>query len=742
MTRAERKNVSFKKRSEMKGVFGFSLAIFAVATSLSARPVKWEFPRLQPHEGIPFADAKTGILVWHGEGYLDVTAGRADWWEHRGGSPWLAAQSYTNIVALIERGERDALRALFRRPGVEGEPRAPFLLPFGRVRFDLGGAKVTDGELDPRTGLGKIRFVKDGRSLEAELAMSFKTGVFAIRWPDGFVPMGKAIAAWDSVIGGETTPRVRARLKKIGYTPPVYRGDGMSGGFTQRLPNGDPPGSLDFVTRGGETLLATSRGESAPIAAKTFAEVREDAVSFWKSWWSSAPTVDVPDEEIAEMYEFGMYKFGAMTDESGVPAGLQGPWIEDHNFPPWNGDYHFNINVQECYWPAYHGNKLANLKPLFRMIRSWWPILRNNAKAFVGIDDGFVLPHALDDRGTCIGGLWTGTIDHGSTAWMAAYMFRYVRYANDLAFLKSDAYPFMKGAFNVYYRMMAEDGGNLCIPYGPSPEYGWKLKEEVNKNSSFQLAAAHRLTRDLIKAAELLGESPDPRWLDVEKRLPQFGVAVDQECGKGEQIGLYDGMTIRMSHRHHSHLAGLVPFDTIDLKTHFRQVQAAMWWLGWTGPGLWAGWSYPWASMIYTHVGEPTAAYWALKSWKLNFVNPGHGSRHNHYYHGLSIMGRMPMTRNGDFTGNEIMQMDAQMAATAAVQDMMVHERGGVVRLFAGCPDFWKRVSFENMLVEGGFLVSATRENGKVVRLEVKRPVGSNEKLRLELPGTREIVER
>lgn len=728
----------------MKSVVLLSFSVLFAAPALQARPVRWDFPRPQPQEGIPFADSKTGVLVWNGDGALNITVGRGDWWDHRGGTPWLPSQSYTNIVSLVKRGERDTLRGLFAKKSEKGLPVNPFMLPFGRVRFDLAGAKATDGELDPQTGLGRIRLEKGGKTYEAELAMSFRTGVFAIRWPEGLVPRAKAIAAWDSTIGTETKPRVQARLKSLGYAPPSYRGngDGLSGGFTQMLPNGDAPGSLDFVTRGGETLLATARGESAAITAKSFAEVREDALSFWTDWWKTAPMVDVPDPEIVEMYEYGMYKFGAMTDESGIPAGLQGQWLEDHRFPPWNGDYHFNINVEECYWPAYHGNKLANLKPLFRMVRSWWPRLRENARAFMGIDDGFVLPHAVDDRGTCIGGFWTGTIDHGSTAWIASMMFRYVRYSNDLAFLRSDAYPFMKGAFNVYYKMMAEDDGRLCIPLGPSPEYGWTLSEEVNKNPSFQLAAAHRLTRDLIKAAELLGEKPDPRWLDVEKRLPAFGVALDRECRKGEQIGVYDGLTIRMSHRHHSHLAGLVPFDTIDLEANRKAVQTAMWWFGWMGPGLWAGWSYPWASMIYTHVGEPAAAYWALKSWNFNFVNPGHGSRHNHYYHGLSIMGRDPMTRTGDYVGNEIMQMDAQMAATAAVQDMMVHERGGVVRLFAGCPDIWKRVAFENMLVEGGFLVSATRENGKLTRLDVKRPAGSTEKLRLKVPGMQEIVEK
>lgn len=169
----------------MKSVVLLSFSVLFAAPALQARPVRLDFPRPQPQEGIPFADSKTGVLVWNGDGALDITVGRGDWWEHRGGTPWLPSQSYTNIVSLVKRGE-----------------------------------------LDPQTGLGRIRLEKGGKTYEAELAMSFRTG-----------------------------------------------------GFTQTLPNGDAPGSLDSVTRGGETLLATARCESAAITAKSFAEVREDALS-------------------------------------------------------------------------------------------------------------------------------------------------------------------------------------------------------------------------------------------------------------------------------------------------------------------------------------------------------------------------------------------------------------------------------------------------------------------------------
>ena len=211
----------------------------------------------------------------------------------------------------------------------------------------------------------------------------------------------------------------------------------------------------------------------------------------WARFRREGAKVKIPDPVIQGLFDYGMYCFGAMTDPDGVPAGLQGPWIEDNWPPPWSGDYHFNINVQECYSPAYRGGHFANMMPLFRMILSWRPILRENARKFAGIDNGYVLPHSVSDRGVNIGGFWTGTIDHGSTAWVADMMWRYVKYSGDMKFLRNGAYDFMKGAMNVYRAMMSEDGkGNLAFPTGPSPEFGGSdFHKAVGRNPSFQLAA-------------------------------------------------------------------------------------------------------------------------------------------------------------------------------------------------------------------------------------------------------------
>ena len=56
-----------------------------------------------------------------------------------------------------------------------------------------------------------------------------------------------------------------------------------------------------------------------------------------------------------------------------------------------------------------------------------------------------------------MGNFWTGMLDHGCTMWMATMMYRYFDYSNDVAFMKSNGFDFMKGAFNVFYAMLKEE---------------------------------------------------------------------------------------------------------------------------------------------------------------------------------------------------------------------------------------------------------------------------------------------
>ena len=681
------------------------------AITVFAAPVEWDFPRMGScHEGIAFGDGKTGVLVWGGGDEIRLTVGRSDLWDHRGGYSWTPEQNYTNIVAAVHSGDKDRLYGLFKKETPKGEPRNPYMLPLGRVVIKVPGKTLKRGTLDPFTGLGSLEFAEGGA---VGLAMSKMVGgTFAMAFPKDVAFEAKTIPATDF-------PVYERQLKPIGFEKAsvfdVIDGDGSCGGLRWNLP-ADPSVWLSWLKKDSVITLKTGRGGDKTVYAdaRHFDSIAKESVAYWKLFWSEGARVKVPDPVIQRVYDYGMYRFGAMTDPDGIPAGLQGVWLEDDRLVPWNGDYHFNINVQECYSPAYRGGHFENLLPLFRMVLSWRPLLKDNAKKFVGIDNGYVLPHSVDDRGVCIGGFWTGTIDHGSTAWVAAMMMRYVRYSGDVEFLKGGAFDFMKGAMNVYRAMMEEEGGKLTLPLGPSPEWGGAdVRSAVGRDPSFQLAAAHRLARDLVDAAKLLGVQPDAMWLDVEKRLPQYSAG---ESG----IELFRGQALTESHRHHSHMAGLYPFDTLDLSDKATRDIAAKTYGTWVarGTGYWSGWCVPWASILNTHVGNAQAAVEFLRSWDAYFCNPGHGSLHNAYAPGFSTF-----TIFGSFAGSgdgQIMQMDGQCAAATAVLEMMAHEVNGKVEFFKGCPESWREVSFENLALSDGRRVNGRRIGGKIAIEEVK----------------------
>ena len=664
-----------------------------ICTLLLATIVQWEFPRTAScHEGIPFADGRTGVLVWGGGDTINLTVGRGDLWDHRGGYAWTDEQSYTNICAAVATRDNDRLKSLFSNepPPNWGGRYNPYMLPLGRVVVKIPGKTVRRGALDTATGLGELSFT-DGTGVR--LAMSKASHAFAMQFPKD------AEYSVRSVPGTEFD--VWKTLANRGFEKArVLDGEVAGvGGFTWKLPV-DAPVWLSWRKSGREMTLATGRGDKAPVDDVPFDRMASESAAHWSAFWREGARVKVPDPVVQQIFDLGMYKFGAMTDPDGFAAGLQGQWLEDDRLVPWNGDYHFNINVQECYSPAYRGGHFKNLMPLFRMVLSWRPLLRDNARKFVGIDHGYVLPHSVDDRGVCIGGFWTGTIDHASTAWIASMMMRYVRYSGDTSFLKSGAFDFMKGAMSVYRAMMEERDGRLSIPIGPSPEWGdSNVQKAVGRDPSFQLAAAHRLAMDLADAAVLLGESPDPMWLDVSKRLPAF---TDGPNG----FQLFEGQPFIASHRHHSHMAGIYPFDTVDFGDPNSRRAAYATYRNWVfkGPGEWSGWCVPWAAILHTRFGSADAAVQMLHNWKVFYNNPGHGSLHDAFRSGFTV-----------FTGRPtIMQMDGQCAAVTAILELMAHETNGRVEFFKGCPDDWKEVSFENLALSDGRRVSGSRINGKV----------------------------
>ena len=589
------------------------------------------------HTGLAVGNGYLGLSVWGKNGKINITLGCSSLWDHRGGELWKEDQTYANVCQILKAKDAKRMSELFPQ-----YPLNPSIIPLARIVLNLPDAeKVT-------LSLKDSLLAVDGKNVHTEIRLSQSNkSLLAIRGCSDFQLLS----------GYELAPV----LSKRGFPAPEKRMDG----FIQHMPN-DPDYGVLFEKGQNELLFRFFR-ENPVSPDGAFAEIELENRSFWEKFWERIPEIHTDDPEMDQFYWRGIFAFQCMTASDGVPAGLQGPWIEDDRLPPWSSDYHFNINVQMCYWPACRTGLFSNLKPLWAMLERWKNRMRHNAKCFVGIDDGYMIPHSVDDNCVNLAGFWPGTIDHTSAGWIAIMMFEYVRYSGDIDFLKHFGFDFMCGVMRVYEAMLTFDGTHYAIPFLTSPEYRDMRMDACGKNPSFHLAAIHRLLRDIFDAAKMLDTKVPDSWKKIQEKLPWY-----TECD-GE-IALWEGVKLDMSHRHHSHLAAICPFDSGNIPEKVME-HSIFHWIQF-GMGSWAGWSMPWAAMLHTRMGNPEMAQLILSIWPRIYTNKAARTLHDPNFTGFTGMS----------VRNRIMQMDAGMGVVAAILDCFLYEKEGVLELFKGFP--------------------------------------------------------
>ena len=700
-----------------------------------AERLEFPFPTPEVHAGIPLGNGVFGALVGSNQNRVSLVINRADYWDHRGGLEFGPDATYDNLKTWLESGNETRLREVFEgsRQVEPGVPPRPTRLPMGRMELVLpsgwavqsGGLHLSNGEAELElSGWGR----RSGRG--AEIAK-----LRAVLLRDRPVLCVRVTGLDGAEIRVESrppdSPEVLKHFREFGF-PPAERFDlGEFGGWVQECPE-EPAMCAGWLTHsapGGLILYVTAVFAESPVAARRdalsmleqarsegFTPVSARTYSWWGRWWTQGAEVRLDDPHAERLYYLGMYKLAGLSVPGSPAATLQGPWVEDHRLPPWSGDYHFNINVQECYWPAFSGNHLECLEPLSRMLREWEPTLRANARAFVGAVDGRMLPHSTDDRGRAMSGFWTGFVDHGSTAWTGHLLWQYARYSGDREFLRHTAYPFLKGAMRVYEAMLEDLGREFSLPVSVSPEYGGAALEAWGRNASFQLALIHWLCRALIEISGLLNlDTADrQRWEEIDRRLPLGAIDPDQG------LLLWEGQPLAESHRHHSHLAGIYPFDIFDsLGEHRQLIRQSLRRHTEVGMGKWTGWCVPWAAILHARLGNGEQVSLMLDLYRRVFVGPGHFSTHDARFAGVSVMDRRP----------DIMQLEASLGAAAAVLEMLLHTANGVLKVFPAVPPHWRDVSFDRIRADGAFLVSAVRSEGETRSVKIHSEVGATLKI-------------
>ena len=709
----------------------------------------WEFPLPRTHTGALIGNGVQGLMIWGKDNQLNITIGRAGFWDRRGGNEFIQKTTFRQVKDLLYSGNEQGLRDVF---GIDAEPPAgrpsrPHQIGGGRLEILLpDGWKLTKGVMDLSYGIFEVTAMNENGEMEIfNIRQSVYNELAAVTMSskmDGLITVN-LVPSWE---------HIKDQLEPVGIAPPEFWTEQPDGnpeitGFVQRLPEDEPLAIGYKRTSRNRIILASSVSENAvekvikQLTDVHVWEIVQKDIDWWENYWSEVPKINLPNPFLQEIVNYGLYKQAIATPEHGIACSLQGPFNEEYQLPPWSNDYHYNINIEMIYMPALATNQADHLYPVWDMIRAMMPALKANGEQFFGREGAIMLPHAVDDRGNVVGSFWTGTIDHACTAWMAQLAWLHYRYAFDETVLREVAWPLLVGAFEGFWAMMEKRtvGGKevLSLPVSVSPEFKGSRQDAWGRDASFQLAAAHMIAEIMPKAAKLVGIPEDPRWAEVREKLHRFSTvtgprSLDAPERTSERIALWQGMDLIESHRHHSHMAGIYPFDVIDpMDPETRSIIRATYdnWIR-QGAGAWSGWCVPWASILHNRNSEPEAAVSWLLYWYQNFLNEGKGTLHNAAFGGVSNISSPGWHNIPEIERNrEIMQLDAGFGALSAVLDLLVHQKGEVVYVLPKIHRDWKNLDFDGIAVEGGFLIGATVDENKTKTITVESKFGGTFKL-------------
>ena len=689
--------------------------------------LSFAFPLPRTHTGLPLGNGAFGALVWSASpDTLNLTVSRNDFWDRRHGGRLPEGASYERLKEAYATGDPQAMREVLSPNAAEtwrSGARPSTVLPVGRFEFQLReGVSLESGTVD--CARGRIEIALAGTSARIELVMGTASDVLWLRDPAGLITAVASRPAWEWC---------EEEFLRRDFTPPEM----LAEGWVQSCPE-DPALCVLAKRRDdgygitlclGKDSLASQEKANALLDAFTGDALLTECDRWWATYWSQTPDVTIPDPFWSDFLVYAHYKWGCATNPNAPkPCPLQGPWIEEYQFPPWGGDYTLNVNIQQIYTFAVCGGNTDHALGLFDMLESapYQETMRHNAKMLVGIDDGLLLSHTLNDEGRqCqLGFSPHSALDQAVAAWLGHIYWLYFDYTGDTVFLRERALPFMRGVMRVYEKMLEERGdGTLWLPVSVSPEYGvsttmFEAPRQDGPNASMQLTCIHMLIGHLLDACQELGVEPEPVWLDIRERAPRFCTATGPD-GR-QRIGIWEGQDLAVCHRHHSHLSSIYPFDLLHEMddTEREQIDNGVeHWLK-MGMGVWSEWGYPWAATIEARMGLTEAPLVLLNIWRSLFINEGMTTVYLPRFHGVSAHRYKDIDVPRET--NEIMQLEGTAAGATAILEMLVHTQGGVTKIFPATPTVWADASFRNVPQPGGLLVSAQRAKQATMQVEVQ----------------------
>ena len=509
----------------------------------------------------------------------------------------------------------------------------------------------------------------------------------------------------------------------------------------QQIP-GDPGWAgmsfaVALVTRGQRQAVAvvTSREAADPkaaaikLAGDALAAEPEAVVkaheAVWERFWSKSG-LELDDPALRSMWYRNLYFLRCVVRPGAVSPGLFASLVSDG--PAWHGDYHTNYNIQSTYWPVYSSNHPELSEPYDRLIVDYLPRARWLCKELFGFEGAYI-PHVLfayepppeacqgPTRRQYIHHVWGWTL--GVAGFSAQPVWWHYKYEPSREFLEKTAYPVVRDIadFQANFIDVCErsDDGKIVLAPTVSPEHwGWTKRFERNRNGAFCLGMFRYTFEAAIEGAGTLGRDADrmARWQKAMGLLPDYPLSGDEPP---VVVDVQDAPPI--GYNISVPATPVFPGDVVTFWSPAAQQELFARTIGqlqWNGNN----------AAIMLSVSRARLSMSETLPWVREELTTR-----------LRPNGTLTLNRNEPRYGfNNFGHYTEQFAASLAINELLLQSVADVVRVFPAWPPD-KPASFRQLRAQGGFLVSAACENGKVGPVTVESTAGGRLRLLSPWPG-------